>query len=92
MIKVVDSNGLGCEAFFSRRDVTATASRFKRLCLEIWKRRRSMLLILDRHHHLKRFSHRILGPISNRPAKLFLHQKNNSTSKRILCRRMLERP
>ncbi len=47
MIKVVHSNDAGCEAFFPRRDATATASRLKRLSLEIWKRRRCMLMVLD---------------------------------------------
>jgi exopolysaccharide biosynthesis polyprenyl glycosylphosphotransferase len=47
MIKVFDSNGAGCEAFFPNRNATATASRLKRLSLGIWKRRRYILILLD---------------------------------------------
>jgi exopolysaccharide biosynthesis polyprenyl glycosylphosphotransferase len=47
MIRVVNTNGARCEAFYSRGDDSATRFRLKRLFLGVWRRRRSILLILD---------------------------------------------
>ena len=48
VIKSANSNGASCEDFFSIRDDAASAkSRSKRFLLEVWKRRRWMLLLAD---------------------------------------------
>jgi len=48
MIKAADSNGARCEDFFSRADSSVVSStKLKRLSVEIWRRRRCMLLLLD---------------------------------------------
>jgi exopolysaccharide biosynthesis polyprenyl glycosylphosphotransferase len=47
MIKVVNSNGSRCESFFAPHDTLVATSRRKRLSLELWKRRRFLLLLLD---------------------------------------------